>query len=51
MASQALADLLMKEIIRPGVEQLMESRYFTDLRAGKLSVRRLQGWALRALSA
>src|SRR5687767_13600291 len=47
MASQAFVDSLMKEIIQPAVEQLMQSRYFTDLRAGRLSVRRLQGWALQ----
>ena len=43
MASQAFVDSVIKEIIQPGVERLMESRYFTELRQGKLSTRRLQG--------
>ena len=46
MASQAFVDSVIKEIIQPGVERLMESRYFTELRQGKLSTRRLQGWAI-----
>jgi len=47
MANEAFIDALMKEIIQPGVDQLMDSRYFTELRNGKLSKRRLQGWALQ----
>lgn len=47
MATQAFVDSVIREIIQPGVDRLMESRYFTDLRAGKLSMRRLQGWALQ----
>ncbi len=47
MASQAFVDSVIKEIIQPGVDQLMDSRYFTELRHGKLSMRRLQGWALQ----
>lgn len=47
MASQAFVDSVIKEIIQPGVDQLMESRYFTELRQGKLSTRRLQGWAIQ----
>jgi len=47
MASQAFVDSVIKEIIQPGVERLMESRYFTELRQGKLSTRRLQGWAIQ----
>ena len=38
---------LMREIIQPGVEQLMASRYFTELRSGKLSEKRLKGFALQ----
>jgi pyrroloquinoline quinone (PQQ) biosynthesis protein C len=37
----------MEEIIQPGVDQLMALPYFTELRAGKLSTKRLQGWALQ----
>lgn len=47
MASQAFVDSVAKEIIEPGVEQLMALPYFTELRSGKLSIRRLQGWALQ----
>jgi len=47
MATQVFIDALIKEIIQPGVDQLMERPYFTELRAGKLSMKRLQGWALQ----
>ena len=47
MASQAFVGSVMTEIIQPGVEQLMQLPYFTELRAGKLSAKRLQGWALQ----
>ncbi|MGE5220763.1 MAG: iron-containing redox enzyme family protein [Chloroflexota bacterium] len=47
MASQAFVDSVAKKIIEPGVEQLMALPYFTELRSGKLSIRRLQGWALQ----
>jgi pyrroloquinoline-quinone synthase len=47
MASQAFVDSVIKAIIQPGVEQLMALPYFTELRAGKLSIKRLQGWALQ----
>jgi pyrroloquinoline quinone (PQQ) biosynthesis protein C len=47
MASQAFVDSVMEEIIQPGVDQLMALAYFTELRAGKLSTKRLQGWALQ----
>jgi len=36
----AVHRLRMSEIIQPGIEWLMESRYFSDLRAGKQSKRR-----------
>ena len=38
MATQAFVDSVIKKIIQPGVERLMESRYFTELvglRVGK----------------
>ena len=47
MASQAFVDSVMQEIIQPGVEQLVQLPYFTELRAGKLSTKRLQGWAMQ----
>ena len=47
MANQAFVDSVLREIIQPGVEELMALSYFTELRAGKLSIRRLQGWALQ----
>jgi hypothetical protein len=37
MAPQAFVASVIREIIQPGVKQLMESRYLTELRAGKLS--------------
>jgi hypothetical protein len=43
MAAQAFVDSVIKEIIQPGVDRLMESRYFTELRQRNLSKRRLQG--------
>ena len=47
MANQAFVDSVVKEIVQPGVEQLLQLPYFTELRAGKLSTKRLQGWALQ----
>ena len=47
MATQAFVDLVIKEIIQPGVEELVALPYFTELRSGKLSMKRLQGWALQ----
>jgi pyrroloquinoline quinone (PQQ) biosynthesis protein C len=40
-------DSVIREIIQPGTDRLMESRYFSDLRAGKLTARRIQGFALQ----
>ncbi len=47
MTTRAFVDSILETIIHPGVERLMESRYFTDLRAGRLSNRRLQGFAVQ----
>jgi pyrroloquinoline quinone (PQQ) biosynthesis protein C len=47
MENQAFIDDLMREIVTPGVEHLMNSRFFTELRAGKLSKKRLQGFAVQ----
>jgi pyrroloquinoline quinone (PQQ) biosynthesis protein C len=42
MAAQSFVNSLIKEIIEPGVDQLVELPYFTELRTGKLSTKRLQ---------
>lgn len=47
MASQSFVDSVIQEIVQPGVEQLMATRYFTELCGGKLSIGRLQGWSLQ----
>jgi pyrroloquinoline quinone (PQQ) biosynthesis protein C len=47
MGNEAFIDSLRREIIQPGVEQLMNSRYFSELRDGKLSKKRLKGFALQ----
>ena len=47
MENQAFIDELMQTIVNPGVEQLMNSRFFSELRAGKLSRKRLQGFAVQ----
>src|SRR5262245_49895436 len=47
MATQLFVDSVIKEIIQPGVERLLALPYFSELRAGKLSIKRLQGWALQ----
>ena len=47
MTTEGFIDALVREIIQPGVDRLMGLPYFTELRAGKLSIKRLQGWALQ----
>ncbi|MGH7930183.1 MAG: iron-containing redox enzyme family protein [Candidatus Binatia bacterium] len=47
MENQAFIDDLMRTIVKPGVEQLLNNRFFTELRAGKLSKKRLQGFAVQ----
>ena len=47
MDGKALVESVKKEIIGPGIERLMETSYFTEMRQGKLSIRRLQGWAIQ----
>ncbi|HXG53123.1 MAG TPA: iron-containing redox enzyme family protein [candidate division Zixibacteria bacterium] len=42
-----MIDSLHREIIGPGVAQLMSTRFFSELREGKLSRKRLQGFALQ----
>jgi pyrroloquinoline quinone (PQQ) biosynthesis protein C len=46
-SNQAFVDSLLKDIILPGVDDLLDSRYFRDLRAGALTTRRLQGFAIQ----
>jgi TENA/THI-4/PQQC family len=47
MDGKAIVQSVIQEIVQPGVQRLMESRYFSELREGKLSIRRLQGWAIQ----
>ena len=47
MDGRALVESVKNEIIEPGIERLMETPYFTEMRQGKLSIRRLQGWAIQ----
>lgn len=44
---EEFVDSVIHEIVKPGLQSLMETRYFAELREGKLSVRRLQGFALQ----
>src|SRR5229473_6499090 len=44
---KALVDSVKKEIIDPGIQRLMETPYFTEMRRGKLSTKRLHGWAIQ----
>ena len=44
---KAIVQSVIKEVVEPGVERLMESRYFSELRDGKLSIKRIQGWAIQ----
>ena len=45
--SNPFVESVMREIISPGVDQLMATRFFTELGAGKLSKKRLQGFAVQ----
>ena len=47
MDNRAFVQSVIDEIIQPGIQRLMEGRYFSELREGKLSVKRLQGWAIQ----
>src|SRR5262249_27313948 len=47
MENQSFVDSVLREIIHPGVQQLMNGRFFSEVREGKLSRRRLQGFALQ----
>jgi pyrroloquinoline quinone (PQQ) biosynthesis protein C len=45
--SNPFVESVTREIISPGVDQLMATRFFTELGAGKLSKKRLQGFAVQ----
>src|SRR5947207_15951828 len=47
MDGKAIVQSVIQEIVQPGVRRLMESRYFSELHEGKLSIKRLQGWAIQ----
>ena len=47
VAGKAFVAQVLKEIVEPAADRLMESRYFTDLRRGTLTTRRLQGFSLQ----
>ena len=47
MEPEEFVNSIVSEIIEPGLKSLMETRYFSELRQGRLSVRRLQGFALQ----
>lgn len=40
-------DQLVSEVVQPAADALMDTRYFRDLRAGTLTMRRLQGYSLQ----
>ena len=40
-------DELVADVVQPAADALMDTRYFRDLRAGTLTIRRLQGYALQ----
>src|SRR5256886_14844332 len=47
MDGKAIAQSVIPEVVQPGLGRLLESRYFSELREGKLSIKRLQGWAIQ----
>ncbi len=47
VSNKSFVDQVIKEIVAPAADRLMENRYFTDLRAGTLTTRRLQGFSLQ----
>ena len=46
-SGREFVDNIIKEIIEPGSDQLLASRYFSDLRGGVLPKRRIQGFAIQ----
>ncbi len=47
MEPEKFVNTIVSEIIEPGLKSLMETQYFSELRQGTLSIRRLQGFALQ----
>ena len=47
MDQRDFVNALVSEIVTPGLQSLMATQYFSELRQGTLSVRRLQGFALQ----
>ena len=47
MSDQDFVSKLIEEVVNPGLKSLMDTRYFSELRDGTLSLRRLQGFALQ----
>ncbi len=47
MEPDKFVNSIVVEIIEPGLKKLMETQYFDELRQGKLSIRRLQGFSLQ----
>ena len=47
MENSSFVESVLKDIVNPGVDQLMNSRFFSELREGKLSKKRLRGFAVQ----
>jgi hypothetical protein len=47
MDQNSFVDSLINDIVKPGLQSLMQTQYFSALRQGTLSIRRLQGFALQ----
>ena len=47
MDQNSFIESLVNDIVKPGLESLMQTQYFSELRQGKLSDRRLKGFALQ----
>ncbi len=47
MDVKSFVDELVADVVQPAADALMDTRYFRDLRAGTLTIRRLQGYALQ----
>ena len=45
--NERFVESLISDIIKPGIDVLLDSRYFRDLRAGRLTTRRIQGFAVQ----
>jgi pyrroloquinoline quinone (PQQ) biosynthesis protein C len=47
MENRSFIDDVMRSVVIPGVEQLLNNRFFNELRAGTLSKKRLRGFAVQ----